>query len=105
MPGHRGLHGPFGIGSVARSSPRRESPCYIPPRFRGPGNTAPAGLLRRFFKQMLDVQGLRKSFYGTVAVDDATFKVESGEILGLLCLNCAGKSDAVRVCVGVMTLC
>src|SRR5436190_14593648 len=103
MPGHRGLHGPFGIGSVARSSPRRESPCYIPPRFRGPGNTAPAGLLRRFFKQMLDVQGLRKSFYGTVAVDDATFKVESGEILGFLGPNGAGKTTAMRMITGFLT--
>jgi len=52
---------------------------------------------------MLDVQGLRKSFYGNVAVDDVTFKVESGEILGFLGPNGAGKTTTMRMITGFLS--
>lgn len=52
---------------------------------------------------MLDVQGLRKSFYGNVAVDDVTFRVESGEILGFLGPNGAGKTTTMRMITGFLT--
>jgi len=46
---------------------------------------------------MLEVQNLSKSFYGTKAVDDITFRVESGEILGFLGPNGAGKTTTMRM--------
>ncbi|MEO6324371.1 MAG: ABC transporter ATP-binding protein [Thermoanaerobaculia bacterium] len=51
---------------------------------------------------MLDVQGLGKSFYGTVAVDDVSFRVESGEILGFLGPNGAGKTTTMRMITGFL---
>ena len=51
---------------------------------------------------MLEVEALRKSFYGTVAVDDVSFKVESGEILGFLGPNGAGKTTTMRMITGFL---
>lgn len=52
---------------------------------------------------MLDVQGLRKSFYGSVAVEDVSFQVGSGEILGFLGPNGAGKTTTMRMITGFLT--
>lgn len=51
---------------------------------------------------MLEVQSLRKAFYGTVAVDDVSFRVESGEILGFLGPNGAGKTTTMRMITGFL---
>ncbi|KAA0252243.1 MAG: ATP-binding cassette domain-containing protein [Acidobacteria bacterium] len=51
---------------------------------------------------MLDVQGLTKSFYGTLAVDDISFRVDSGEILGFLGPNGAGKTTTMRMITGFL---
>ncbi len=51
---------------------------------------------------MLDVQGLSKSFFGALAVDDVTFRVESGEILGFLGPNGAGKTTTMRMITGFL---
>ena len=51
---------------------------------------------------MLEVQNLSKSFYGTKAVDDITFRVESGEILGFLGPNGAGKTTTMRMITGFL---
>ena len=51
---------------------------------------------------MIEVQHLTKR-YGTVtAVDDVSFKVERGEILGFLGPNGAGKTTTMRVLTGYM---
>ncbi len=49
---------------------------------------------------LLDVQGLTKDYGPLRAVDDLTFRVRRGEIVGLLGPNGAGKSTAMRVLVG-----
>ncbi|MBM3286697.1 MAG: ATP-binding cassette domain-containing protein [Candidatus Eisenbacteria bacterium] len=46
---------------------------------------------------MVEVQNLRKAFGPTVAVDDVTFDVAKGEILGFLGPNGAGKSTTMRI--------
>ena len=52
---------------------------------------------------MLEAQGLSKSFFGTPAVTDVSFRVESGEILGFLGPNGAGKTTAMRMITGFLT--
>ena len=52
---------------------------------------------------MLEVQNLSKSFFGTVAVDDVSFRVGSGEILGFLGPNGAGKTTTMRMITGFLS--
>ena len=49
---------------------------------------------------MIEVEGLRKQFGSTVAVDDVSFRVERGEIIGLLGPNGSGKTTIMRVLTG-----
>ena len=49
---------------------------------------------------MIEVQGLRKQFGSTVAVDDVSFRVERGEIIGLLGPNGSGKTTIMRILTG-----
>ncbi len=49
---------------------------------------------------MIQVQNLRKEFGSKVAVDDVSFAVEKGEVLGFLGPNGAGKSTTMRMVTG-----
>jgi len=49
---------------------------------------------------MIRVEHLTKRFAGCVAVDDVSFEVERGEIVGLLGPNGAGKTTTMRVLTG-----
>ncbi|SDR55679.1 monosaccharide ABC transporter ATP-binding protein, CUT2 family [Rhizobiales bacterium GAS191] len=49
----------------------------------------------------LEVKGLTKRFGGLVAVKDVGFKVESGEILGLIGPNGSGKSTVMKLIMGI----
>ena len=46
----------------------------------------------------LEVRGLTRRFGDLVAVDDASFTVERGEILGFIGPNGAGKTTTMRIC-------
>ena len=52
---------------------------------------------------MIKTQNLSKSFDGIQAVDDLTFSVEPGEVLGFLGPNGAGKSTTMRMLAGFIT--
>ncbi len=49
---------------------------------------------------MIEVQDLRKSFGSTRAVDGVSFRVERGEIIGLLGPNGSGKTTIMRILTG-----
>jgi ABC-2 type transport system ATP-binding protein len=52
---------------------------------------------------MLRVQNLRKAFGSLVAVDDVSFAIEGGQLLGLLGPNGAGKTTTVSMIAGLLT--
>lgn len=51
---------------------------------------------------VLDIQGLRKEFGGLVAVNDVSFTLRAGEIMGLIGPNGAGKSTTFNLITGVL---
>jgi ABC-2 type transport system ATP-binding protein len=51
---------------------------------------------------MLELQGLCKSFRGIPAVENVSFKVAPGEIVGFLGPNGAGKSTTVKIITGML---
>ncbi|WDU55282.1 ABC transporter permease subunit [Taylorella equigenitalis] len=53
---------------------------------------------------ILEAQSLRKTFGGLVAVNNVSFKVRSGEIIGLIGPNGAGKSTTFNLITGVLPL-
>ena len=52
--------------------------------------------------KVLSVEGLRKVYGATVAVDGVTFDVRPGEIVGLLGPNGAGKTTTINMILGVL---
>jgi ABC-2 type transport system ATP-binding protein len=52
---------------------------------------------------MLTVRNLRKTFGSLVAVDDVTFALEPGQLVGLLGPNGAGKTTTVSMVAGLLT--
>jgi len=52
---------------------------------------------------VIDVQDLKKSFAGKVAVNGATLSVKRGEIFGFLGPNGSGKTTTLRMLCGLMT--
>ncbi|GIV61931.1 MAG: multidrug ABC transporter ATP-binding protein [Rhodothermaceae bacterium] len=51
---------------------------------------------------MIDVRGLTKRYGAETAVDDITFEVRPGEVLGFLGPNGAGKSTTMKVLTGYL---
>ena len=53
---------------------------------------------------LLDVRAVRKEFGGLVAVNDVSFQIRAGEIVGLIGPNGAGKSTTFNLITGVLPL-
>ncbi len=53
---------------------------------------------------VLDVQAIRKQFGGLVAVNDVSFQIKAGQIVGLIGPNGAGKSTTFNLITGVAAL-
>lgn len=51
---------------------------------------------------MLSVQNIKKSFDTTVAVNDVSFEIRQGEVVGFLGPNGAGKSTTMRIITGFL---
>ncbi len=51
---------------------------------------------------LLDVRNLSKRYGRVLAVDDLSFQVTGGEIVGLVGPNGAGKTTVLRCCVGIL---
>lgn len=51
---------------------------------------------------MLSVQRVRKSYGKTIAVNEVSFEIKSGEILGFLGPNGAGKTTTIKMCCGLL---
>jgi len=52
---------------------------------------------------IIEVRGLRKEFKNTVAIEDLSFDVKRGEILGFLGANGAGKTTTIFMLLGLIT--
>ena len=52
---------------------------------------------------MLTIRNLRKSFGSLVAVEDVSFSVERGQLIGVIGPNGAGKTTTVSMIAGLMT--
>ncbi|MDD3454945.1 MAG: ATP-binding cassette domain-containing protein, partial [Methanobacteriales archaeon] len=46
---------------------------------------------------MIEVESLRKTFGKIIALDDISFHVDDGELLGIIGPNGAGKTTAIRI--------
>jgi branched-chain amino acid transport system permease protein len=53
---------------------------------------------------VLDVQAIRKQFGGLTAVNDISFQIRAGQIVGLIGPNGAGKSTTFNLITGVLSL-
>ncbi len=53
---------------------------------------------------LLQVQAVRKEFGGLVAVNDVSFEIRAGDIVGLIGPNGAGKSTTFNLVTGVLSL-
>jgi ABC-2 type transport system ATP-binding protein len=51
---------------------------------------------------MIEVAGLTKAYGATLAVDDVSFSVEAGELVGFLGKNGAGKTTTMRILTGAL---
>lgn len=52
---------------------------------------------------VIDVQHLRKEFYGKAVVDDVFLQVKKGEVFGFLGPNGSGKTTTIRMICGLLT--
>ncbi|OYX55010.1 MAG: ABC transporter ATP-binding protein [Micrococcales bacterium 32-70-13] len=93
-------------GKPARSTAasRAGKPLAKTPRASSRSTTARAGASARPAPApvVLEVRGLRKSFGGTVAVDDASFTVRRGSIFGFVGPNGAGKTTTLSIITGLL---
>jgi ABC-2 type transport system ATP-binding protein len=81
----------------------RFSACHIFSNKNPPPHRFPArGISRNFLNShpMIEVENLTKQFGSKLAVDDLSFTVRKGDVLGFLGPNGAGKSTTMRMITG-----
>jgi ABC-2 type transport system ATP-binding protein len=91
----------MGIASTPLRPPLREPPSdasHAPASAKSAGRTSPAS--RRV---LLEARHLRKRYKTQFAVEDVSFSLQGGEVLGLLGPNGAGKSTSMLMLAGLLT--
>lgn len=51
---------------------------------------------------MIKLDGIKKSFKDNLVLDDVSFKIDNGEVVGLVGLNGSGKSTIIRIISGLV---
>src|SRR5207253_10083075 len=72
--------------------------CRDVPLRRGPGSLSRGATV----KPLLGMAHVTKRFGALKVLDDLTFRVESGEAVGLIGANGAGKTTLLRIAAGLM---
>jgi branched-chain amino acid transport system permease protein len=90
------------MGFVARWTRGRFAP--LPEPLETPAEPLPRRRLPAHGEPVLAVQGATKRFGGLVAVNDVTFEVRAGEIVGLIGPNGAGKSTMFNLLTGTLPM-
>ena len=86
------------LGGMALPAPTARAATWR----RRPAPALPARQRPQPGQVVLEVDAIRKEFGGLVAVNDISFKVSSGEIMGLIGPNGAGKSTTFNLISGVL---
>ena len=73
-----------------------------PGRVIAPAPPLPVSGFRQAGEPLLQVESVRKDFGGLVAVNDVSFSVDQGRIVGLIGPNGAGKSTTFNMITGVL---
>src|SRR5215469_10437394 len=67
----------------------------------GGATLTPEGIIWRLQAPVLEVQHLTKNYGAFRAVDDISFRLHRGQIIGLLGPNGAGKTTTIQMLVGI----
>lgn len=92
------------MGAVTRWARRRWPPAAPVAREAAPAQPLAARTAPRRGEPVLSVRGICKRFGGLVAVNDVSFDVRAGEIVGLIGPNGAGKSTTFDLITGTQPL-
>src|SRR5439155_16663764 len=83
-----------------RGQPRDRRPLRGDPR---DGADGPASTQRRaLVAAVIEARNLTKRFGGRMAIEDVSFEVEPGEVVGFLGPNGAGKTTTMRILRGTL---
>ncbi|HEY4253249.1 MAG TPA: branched-chain amino acid ABC transporter ATP-binding protein/permease, partial [Roseomonas sp.] len=85
-----------------RRRPARAAAATTPAEVAAPREPLPAPSLSAATAPLLEVRGLAKSFGGLRAVDNVSFSVARGSVLGIIGPNGAGKTTMFNVVNGVL---
>src|SRR5215211_3948777 len=92
---------------VSAGGRRRHQPRFVPswclaPTARSASTSRPAGAEEETMA-VITIQGLTKRFGPVTAVDDLSFEVDQGTVVGFLGPNGAGKTTTLRMLLGLVT--
>lgn len=88
---------PAGAGTFHGPSPSRQSGESRPPQF------VPDARLEYCAAMLVTVEGLTKTYGNFTAVDDVSFVIRPGEIVGLVGPNGAGKTTIIHMLLGLIS--